>query len=112
MSLFAFETEETKNISNLVEQANNAYDQGEPILTDHEFDLLADTGIQVDSRNFRKKVKHPFPMRSLSKIKTAETFAKWLSAEAGGLAVMPKLDGSSIRLTYREGKLVQAVTRG
>lgn len=101
----------TSEKDNLIQQANIAYDQGEPLLEDNEFDLLADTGINVDTRNFRSKVPHPFPMGSLNKIKTAEDFAKWLGS-AKSFGKSPKIDGASYRLKYVEGILQQVVSRG
>jgi DNA ligase (NAD+) len=97
----------------LVQQANMAYDTGEPILTDQEFDLLADNGLDLDSRNFRTKVEHTIPMGSLDKIKTVDDLARWLRNYSNAiLIVMPKLDGSSISLSYKNGELTRAVTRG
>lgn len=107
MSLFDWQEKET-----LVKAANTAYDQGAPIITDREFDLLADTGLSLDTRNFRQKVAHPFPMGSLGKIKTEEDLMKWIGLGQRPFVVMPKKDGLSLRLSYRDGQLVQAVTRG
>ncbi|AJF08167.1 helix-hairpin-helix domain-containing protein [Geoalkalibacter subterraneus] len=95
----------------LIEEANKAYNQGNPVLTDPEFDLLAETGLKVDTRNFRTKVAHPFPMGSLSKIKDAESLSKWAKG-ATGTIIGPKVDGAAVRLSYRDGRLVQVATRG
>lgn len=107
MSLFDFDN----TVDALVKKANEAYDQGEPILEDSEFDLLAETGIEIETRNFRKKVEHPFPMGSLSKIRTGEEVVRWINP-AGHLVVMPKLDGCSVRAKYVGGALVEVATRG
>lgn len=109
MNLFDFTPEETP--LSLTETANVAYDQGSPILKDHEFDMLTDNGLELDTRNFRQKVSHPFPMGSLNKIKDAETLTRWMPEKTFFIA-MPKLDGLSLRVSYVDGKLVQAVTRG
>lgn len=96
----------------LIEKANQAYyEDGEPILTDQEFDLLSDNGLSQDGRNFRKKVDHVIPMGSLSKLKTQADVEKWV-ADRELFVAMPKLDGNSIALSYRDGKLVRAATRG
>lgn len=110
MTLFDFQKEESA--SSLVRIASTAYEAGTPILADHEFDLLADHGLSVESRNFRQKVQHPFPMGSLDKIKDTSSLKRWMPESRTPFAVMPKLDGCSIRLSYRDGILVQAVTRG
>lgn len=111
MSLFDFDFSQETTKETLIKASNAAYDQGQPILDDQEFDLLANTGIEIDPRNFRCKVDHPFPMGSLNKIKTAEDFMKWLGS-AKAIAKTPKLDGLSVRLRYVAGKLIQAITRG
>ena len=91
------------------EQANDAYyNSDEKIITDHEFDLLADTGMEI--ANFRNKVDHFQPMGSLKKIKTEDEFEKWRGGKS--FISTPKLDGNSIELVYKNGKLVQAITRG
>lgn len=96
----------------LVEQANDAYyNEGEPILSDQEFDLLSDTGLET--RNFRKKVEHYQPMGSLSKHKESESFARWLRKHNPAMiVVLPKLDGSSQALSGRDGRVTRHVTRG
>lgn len=107
MNLFDFESKEV-----LVQEANLAYDQGAPIITDQEFDLLADNGLSMDTRNFRQKAPHSFPMGSLSKIKTEADLMRWLGAGQRPYVAMPKADGNSLRLSYRDGHLAEAATRG
>ncbi|MEU0990028.1 NAD-dependent DNA ligase LigA [Streptomyces sp. NPDC005953] len=65
-------------------------------------------------------VAHTVPMLSLDNVFDAESLTKWgasvlrrLGAPvAGGFAVEPKLDGAAIAARYRNGRLVQLVTRG
>lgn len=65
-------------------------------------------------------VPHPFPMLSLEKVKTDDDIRKFLTrvADSAGapadsfVSVQPKLDGLAIRAVYRNGSLVQVVTRG
>ena len=110
MNLFDFATQED-NKQNLVKQASEAYEIGNPIMSDEEFDLLAETGIDIDPRNFRIKVDHPFPMGSLSKVKEAKLLKDWFN-QSKGLVRSPKLDGLSLRASYVDGEIVQVVTRG
>lgn len=70
------------------------------------------------------EVKHPKPMLSLDKAKTLDGVrslyerAKVAAAEVGvpeselKLRVEPKLDGMAARAVYKNGRLVQVVTRG
>lgn len=56
------------------------------------------------------KQRHPSPMLSLDKTKDPAALARWLGDKEGLLSW--KLDGLTIVLTYEEGRLVGAVTRG
>ncbi len=56
------------------------------------------------------KEAHESPMLSLDKTKDVEDLAQWLGDQAGLLSW--KLDGLTIVLTYENGSLVKAVTRG
>ena len=56
------------------------------------------------------KIAHTSPMLSLDKTKDPQALRSWLNLHAGVLSW--KLDGLTIVLTYRDGQLVQAVTRG
>lgn len=53
---------------------------------------------------------HSSPMLSLDKTKSADSLHEWLGDKVGLLSW--KLDGLTIALTYREGELIKAVTRG
>lgn len=56
------------------------------------------------------KEQHESPMLSLGKTKNREELVDWLQEKKGLLSW--KLDGLTIVLTYQNGKLVKAVTRG
>lgn len=104
------------------------YDEGHPVISDKEWDRLyfkleqleKETGlIYPDSPtntisyqvvNKLNKVTHNHKMLSLAKTKVAEDVVKW-----GGnnkLIAMSKLDGLTCSLTYKNGSLVAAETRG
>lgn len=121
--------ERQEEIHSLVEslrQAQEAYTNDEPVMSDAEFDGLEDLLRDLDPNNAYfaevgakptsgwRKVKHAAPMGSLSKAKTLHELGVW-HADAGrprALVVSEKLDGISLSLKYKDGKLVQAATRG
>ena len=104
------------------------YDEGRPIITDKEWDNLyfklerleKETGliypnsptntISYQVVNQLNKVTHNHKMLSLAKTKNAADIVDW----AGGneLIAMTKLDGLTCSLTYENGTLVAAETRG
>lgn len=114
-------------ISELVrrlEEAAFAYYNGEqPIMTDAEYDALLAKLEEVDPGNDflrmvgaavsskRRKKKHDRPMGSLDKIKELSKLLSWAQA-TDEVVITPKLDGLALSLTYDNGKLVKAVTRG
>jgi DNA ligase (NAD+) len=55
------------------------------------------------------KFTHKIPMRSLAKTKSVEEVDKYFGDDYVG---MVKMDGLSVSLTYKEGRLVSAATRG
>ena len=64
-------------------------------------------------------VDHPEPMLSLANAMNQEEFAEWHTRTAKRLLmaefplnVEPKIDGLAIRLVYRNGQLIQGITRG
>ncbi len=104
------------------------YQEANEIMSNYEYDKLYDelvkleeeTGITLsDSPTVRvgyevlselPKERHASPMLSLDKTKEVETLKDWLGGQLGVLSW--KLDGLTIVLTYEDGKLVKAVTRG
>lgn len=110
--------------------ASKAYYDGEPIMSDIEFDKKLDKLKKMEKESKKilsnsptvnvgavsvtalKKVRHEHPALSLDKIKykDREELLKWLGHER---AVMSwKCDGSTVVLTYDDGNLTSAVTRG
>jgi DNA ligase (NAD+) len=104
------------------------YDSGKPEISDSECDKIyfevaqyeRDTGdIYPDSPTQKisynvvsnlKKVRHNHPMLSLDKTKDWSEFLDYFGTE--DLVGMVKLDGLTCCLTYQDGKLVSAETRG
>lgn len=106
---------------------NLLYRAGTPEITDKEYDLMLDIyKLNVSDEqynNFRVKLmeepgksKHPYIMGSLEKTKADEgddSLVKWLTKNnIKELFVSAKIDGLSVRLSYVDGELVDAVTRG
>lgn len=123
--------EKNKEIRNLIKLLNDctyAYDLGKPIISDEEWDKLyfklkaleEETGIiyansptqKIDYRvvNKLEKVTHSHPMLSLDKTKEVSDVMSFGSK--GKLFAMAKMDGLTCSLTYKNGKLVRAETRG
>lgn len=65
-------------------------------------------GYEVKSK--LKKVKHSHPMLSLDKTKSVEDLKKFASDK--DCLLMCKMDGLTVLLTYENGELIQAETRG
>lgn len=119
-------------ISELVKTLNAAakayYQDAAEIMTNYEYDALYDelvrlerkTGIVLASSptvnvgyevlTELPKERHEKPMLSLDKTKEIEVLKEWVGAQRTLLSW--KLDGLTIVLTYRDGKLFKAVTRG
>ena len=107
--------------------ANKAYRAGRPVMSDQAFDDLCDAYKAMVSADeydaFRDslheetgKVKHPFIMGSLDKLKAEEPqeVLKWIGRYVTGMIhISAKIDGISCRLHYgADGKLESATTRG
>ena len=110
-------------------EANKAYyAEDREIMSNYEYDALYDelvkleesTGITMSdsptvnvgysSVDELPKEHHDKPMLSLGKTKDREELKSWLGDKEGLLSF--KLDGLTIVLTYEEGRLKKAVTRG
>ena len=116
----------------LIDKINNAtlvYEQGkDEVLSNNEWDKLYDrlkylednTGIILEDSPTQHvgyevvseltKEKHSVPMLSLNKTKETGTLKEFLGDKTGIMSW--KLDGITIVLTYNNGKLLKAVTRG
>ena len=57
-----------------------------------------------------KKTDHPIPLLSLNKTKSVEELVSFAGEHQ--ILLMLKLDGLTVKLTYEDGKLIEASTRG
>ena len=74
--------------------------------------VLQEVGADVDESHW-EIVEHTIPMTSLDKVNTAEELQAWMAQRsASAYCVQEKLDGISISVEYRKGKIFKAVTRG
>jgi NAD-dependent DNA ligase len=103
------------NKTEYLEYCNQKYAEGNPILPDEVYDrLIANTQleskvgyIEVGEQRFN----HPFPMYSLQKVFVGEDEEPiWDSIQPH--IMTPKLDGCAVSITYIDGELSQALTRG
>lgn len=124
--------EDKERIQELINTLNSAsaayYDEASEIMSNLEYDRLYDelealekkTGIVMGNSPTRNvgytvmselpKEKHPHRMLSLDKTKEREVFRDWLGDREGLLSW--KLDGLTVVLTYENGSMLKAVTRG
>lgn len=116
-------------LTELLDKAARVYEQEDrEIMSNFEYDKLYDelktleeeTGIVLAGSPTRKvgyeilselpKERHESAMLSLDKTKEVPALIDWLGNKEGVLSW--KMDGLTIVLTYRNGELVKAVTRG
>lgn len=122
-------TDRIKELTELLNRAGRAYYQeAREIMSNREYDSLYDellslekeTGMVLSNSptvnvgyevlSSLPKVNHESPMLSLDKTKSAEELSAFLKDKEGILSW--KLDGLTVVLTYENGALTQAVTRG
>ncbi len=112
----------------LDEAARAYYSESREIMSNLEYDALYDelSGLEEETGTVLAgsptvrvgyevlsdlpKERHPSRMLSLDKTKEVEALQSWLGDKKGILSW--KMDGLTIVLTYEDGKLVKAVTRG
>lgn len=94
-----------------LEKASKAYYEGNPIISDEEFDELAKR-YQFDNVGYSSDFKfyHLYPMYSLQKVYEGDKDP--FQGIQANTVVSPKLDGAAISIRYSDGNLVLALTRG
>ena len=92
-----------------LEKASAMYYNGNPIMSDEEFDALArkyryeEVGYQVTDG-----IPHMYRMYSLKKVFNLND----IESSTSPMVRTPKLDGAAVSLQYVNGHLAQALTRG
>lgn len=112
----------------LLNRATECYDAGTPIMTDKEWDDLyfevqkeerqqnfADANSPTQSISYEvvnklEKITHEHPMLSLPKTKSIEEVSNFIGDIP--YIIMSKMDGLTCSLTYENGELIRAETRG
>ena len=124
--------DKTKRIRELIGTLRAAgrayYQESREIMSNFEYDKLYDELVSLEKEtgivfansptqnvgyevvSALPKERHEKPMLSLNKTKSVEELADWLGGQTGLLSW--KMDGLTIVLTYQNGILVKAVTRG
>ena len=118
-----------KELAARLKEASKAYyAEDREAMSNFEYDRLYDELVELEERtgvvlagsptvsvgyeavDELPKERHESPMLSLGKTKERAELADWLKEQKGLLSW--KLDGLTIVLTYRDGRLLKAVTRG
>lgn len=115
-------------ISKLNKYSYEYYTLGKPTVSDETYDIYYDRLIELEKEtgiilsnsptqnvgnvtlSSLTKVKHKYPMLSLGKTKKVDDIIKFRNNKT--LIQMDKLDGLTIALTYKDGHLILAETRG
>ncbi|MCW1949360.1 MAG: NAD-dependent DNA ligase LigA [Candidatus Shapirobacteria bacterium] len=133
--MITLDSPELKNISPeklgelMIEAKKAYYNTGKPIMDDHTWDILEDTlrkklpyhriFTKVGSHHFNTgfdKKSHSMPMGSQNKINRLEDLIHYFELKKipqnTEFVVQPKCDGISLEIIYKNGELVESITRG
>ena len=110
---------EIQKLANDILFHKKKYYNGEPVISDPEYDALEEKLRQLDPSNpvlfivgspEGGKIIHDTPMLSCQKATDFQEVIKW--SKGLNLLIEYKIDGFSLSLIYERGKLIQAATRG
>ena len=122
-------TDRQKELTDLLDKAAKAYEQDDrEIMSNFEYDRLYDELLKLEQESGAvlsnspthkagyevlselPKFKHETPCLSLDKTKSVDALTDWIKDKEAVLSW--KMDGLTVVLTYENGELVRAVTRG
>lgn len=120
------------DIKNLIDRLNtyrnSYYNNNVSLISDREYDALYDQLVKLEEKtgiilsnsptqsvgytvaSKLKKVKHNHPLLSLNKTTEEKNFLDYFDGKK--FIMMAKLDGLTCSLTYKDGRLIRAETRG
>jgi DNA ligase (NAD+) len=121
-------TEFLDKVSLLQKAAEEYYQNGSQIISDAEYDITLEAVVEAAKLNGwseaesleaeveagtkgKAEVSHKHPMLSMQKVKDINQLKEFI-ATLEKPVMEPKLDGLAVSLTYKNGKLVEAATRG
>lgn len=93
----------------LIKEAQNAYDKGNPIMSDDAFDGITDSESKFELNEETYTVKHVRRMGTINKIHSEEEVHKMVPSMS---YVQPKFDGISCEIILQNGEIVSISTRG
>ena len=112
----------------LLEAKKAYYTSAEPIMDDHTYDILEEIlrlkaphhrfFTKIGTPNFDTgfdKKKHLIPMGSQNKVNTYKNLVHYFELKKitiPDFVVQPKCDGISLEIVYKNGELIEAITRG
>lgn len=93
----------------LIKKAQQAYDKGDPIMSDEAFDTLTNDESQFKLTEDTYTILHSHEMGSMPKVHNNEDLEKLLEDE---MFVQPKFDGISCEIQLENGVIKSISTRG
>lgn len=112
-----------RELESKIQEAQDAYYNGAPIMEDHEFDKLWDElkrnypssvflqNVGVDNTDGFEKAQHVMLMGSQNKANSAAEMNKFFDPNKEYVVDL-KFDGLGLEMQYNEGRFVKALTRG
>lgn len=113
-----------KELENLLRNLSDIYyNTGDSAVSDDKFDIMKEVLEERDPKNkflkeigaeiSKDKVKLPFPMGSMNKIKpTSDDLEKWIKKYSGDYLLSDKLDGISAQIYKDKKGIVKMYSRG
>jgi DNA ligase (NAD+) len=116
-----------QSLNQQLEAARRAYYAGHPVMSDAAYDVLEQqlAGLHTSQPSSSQpsvlfvvgsegsgRIPHKYPMRSIENTYTEDELLAFFREHAGPFTLSSKWDGVSCSLDYKDGELVQALTRG